>query len=158
MSGLSLTVKSTRKHEKLVPPVDGHDTTAQIIASTHGTAGLLPVSLPGFNETTDALVFQTTQQVAEFPFLPDTSGGDTKFLGVGFLQSSVRGGVRMQSQSSYLTNFLSRPNYTVLSNATVIKLLVSGTSTNGQTSFRGVQFVGTPPPGTQTITGNVPDL
>ena len=114
------------------------------------------MSLPGFNDTTDSFVFQTTKQVAEFPFLPDTSGGDTKFLGVGFLQSSIGGGFRTNSESGYLTHFLSRKNLTIVTNATVFRIAESGAFINGRgPSFKRVGFVGTPPPGTQTITGKV---
>jgi choline dehydrogenase-like flavoprotein len=85
----------------------------------------------------------TTRQLAEFPYNEDTSGGDHSLLGIGFLQSSIGGGVRSSSSTSYLANANSRPNLTVLINATVMKLLQSGTK-GALKSFRSVQFSGSP--------------
>ncbi|PPQ97820.1 hypothetical protein CVT26_012921 [Gymnopilus dilepis] len=142
------------KHERLVPPADNHaGTAAQILASTHGLAGDVSVSLPGFNETIDSMVYQTTRQSAEFPFLPDTSGGDNRLLGVGFLQSSAGGGIRSSSSTSYLTNALGRPNLVVLVNATVIKIVETATS-SGVPVMRGVQYIGSQPVGS-TIAGTI---
>ena len=100
------------------------------------------------------MVYQTTRQVAEFPFLPDTSGGDTRFLGVGFLQSSAAGGVRSSSSTTYLANALGRPNLVVLLNATAIKVIQTANS-SGVPVMRGVQYIGSQPPGS-TIAGNIP--
>ena len=138
----------------MVPPADNHaGTAAQILSSTHGIAGDLSVSLPGFNETIDSMVYQTTRQVAEFPFLPDTSGGDTRFLGVGFIQSSAAGGVRSSSSTTYLANASGRPNLTVLLNATAIKVFPNG-NTSGLPSMRVVQYIPSQLVGT-AVTGNV---
>ncbi|KAF8958368.1 hypothetical protein BDZ97DRAFT_1923812 [Flammula alnicola] len=117
-----------QKHEKFVPPVDGHNTTGQFIPSLHGFKGEVSVSLPGNNQTIDPLVLQATKQLAEFPFNEDTSGGDHSLLGIGFLQSSAGGGVRSSSSTSYLANANGRPNLTVLIDATVVKLLQTGTA------------------------------
>lgn len=143
-----------RQHERQVPPADNHaGTAAQILFDTHGTQGDTFTSLPGFNQTTDAMVYQTTQQVAEFPFLQDTSGGDTRFLGMGFLQSSSKNGVRSSSSTTYLSNALGNPSLAVLVNATAIKIVQTGSSA-GLPSMRGVQFITSPLPGS-TVVGNV---
>ena len=85
----------------------------------------------------------TTGQLSEFPYNEDTSGGDRSLLGVGFIQSTVGGGVRSSSSTSYLATANSRPNLTVLINATVGKLLQSGTK-NALKCFRSVQFSSSP--------------
>ncbi|KAF4621592.1 hypothetical protein D9613_012602 [Agrocybe pediades] len=139
------------KHERMVAPVDGHDTSDQFVPSTHGTSGEVSISLPGSNNSIDSRVFATTQQLAEFPYTPDTSGGDNTLLGLGFLQSSSSGGVRSSSSTTYLAAANSRPNLTVLVNATVIQLIQSGNSSTGAPSFRTVHFVASPAPGNLTV-------
>jgi len=86
----------------------------------------------------------TTGQLSEFPYNEDTSGGDHSLLGIGFVQSSIGGGVRSSSSTSYLANANRRPNLTVLINATVMKVLQSGTK-DALKSFRSVQFSGMQP-------------
>ncbi|KAF8960242.1 hypothetical protein BDZ97DRAFT_1905968 [Flammula alnicola] len=125
------------KHEKIVPPTDGHNATGQYIPANHGTSGQLPVSLPGNSQTIDAMVIAATQQLSEFPFNPDMGGGNV--LGLGWTQSSIGAGVRSSSSTSYLRNAVSRPNLTVLLNATVQKL-VKTSSWRGQPVFRSVKF------------------
>jgi len=65
-----------------VAPADNHDTTGQIVPSLHSKTGAVSVSLPGFPTPLDSRVIMTTQQLpSQFPFNPDTIGGDV--LGVG---------------------------------------------------------------------------
>ncbi|KAF9482458.1 alcohol oxidase [Pholiota conissans] len=144
-----------QKHEKIVPPVDGHNTTGQIIPSIHGFNGVLGVSLPGFNQTTDTRVIQTTVELEEFPYNEDLSGIDRSLLGVGFVQGAVHGGVRSSSSSTYLAQANTRPNLTVLINATVQKLIASG-SILGLKVFKTVQF--TSSPGTSLAPGGGPSI
>ncbi|KAF9483366.1 alcohol oxidase [Pholiota conissans] len=136
-----------QKHEKLVPPADGHDTTGQIIPALHGTHGMLPVSMPANNQTIDPRVLLTTQQLsAEFPINHDMSGGDHSLLGIGWVKSSAAGGVRSSSSTTYLAAANSRPNLTVLINAYVTKLIQTGTAS--RKAFRSVQFKNSPGTGT----------
>lgn len=93
--------------------------------------------------TSDKRAMATTGQLSEFPYNEDTSGGDHSLLGIGFFQSSIGKGVRSSSSTSYLANANSRPNLTVLINATVVKLLKTGTK-GALKSFRGVQFSSSP--------------
>ncbi|KAF8164815.1 hypothetical protein B0H34DRAFT_647925 [Crassisporium funariophilum] len=126
------------KHEKIVPPADGHDTTGQYTPANHGTNGQVLVSLPGYSQTIDAKVIAATQQLsAEFPFNPDMGGGDVR--GIGWNQQSIGNGVRSSSSTSYLRNAINRPNLSVLLNATVMKLLQTGTK-KGLPDFSGVKF------------------
>ncbi|KAF8797727.1 alcohol oxidase [Phlegmacium glaucopus] len=131
--------KGIYKHEKFVSSVDGHNTAGQYIPSNHGIDGEVSVSLPGYSQTIDAKVIATTQELAdEFPYNPDMGGGD-EVLGIGWIQSTIGGGVRSSSSTSYLRKALSRPNLHVLINATVMKLLPTGVR-GGKISFGGVQF------------------
>ncbi|KAF8955297.1 aryl-alcohol-oxidase from pleurotus Eryingii [Flammula alnicola] len=148
-----------QKHEKFVPPADGHNTTGQFIPSLHGFNGVTSVSLPANNQTIDHRVLATTQQLAEFPFNEDMSGGDRSLLGIGWLQSSAGGGVRSSSSTSYLAAANGRPNLTVLINAYVTKLVQTGNTASGLKSFRAVQFTSSPgtastPAGNRPITVN----
>ncbi|PPQ80709.1 hypothetical protein CVT25_001829 [Psilocybe cyanescens] len=127
------------KHEKLVPPADAHDTTGQIINAIHGVNGAVSISLPGNNQTIDSLVLQATRQLPEFPFNQDMSGV-TPLLGIGFLQSSIGGGSRSSSSTTYLQNATERPNLTVLINTTVMKLLQTNSSQPFLKAFRSVQI------------------
>lgn len=112
--------------------------TGQYTSENHGAHGQVSVSLPGNSQTIDAKVIATTQELAdEFPFNPDMGGGDV--LGIGWVQSSIGGGVRSSSSTSYLRNALSRPNLHVLIHATVMKLWPSGFR-NRKISFGLVQF------------------
>lgn len=131
------------QHENFTAPVDGHDTTGQFIPSLHSTTGVTKISLPGFNSSIDTRVMQTTGQLAEFPYNEDMSGGSHSVLGVGFVQSAVGGGVRSSSSTSYLAQANSRPGLTVLINATVLKLVKTGTSAKG-IQFKSVQFASGP--------------
>ncbi|KAF8963769.1 hypothetical protein BDZ97DRAFT_1919542 [Flammula alnicola] len=144
-----------QKHEKFTPPIDGHNTTDQFIPSLHGFHGVLPVSLPGNNQTIDPRVLATTQELAEFPYNEDMSGGSHSLLGVGFVQSSAGGGVRSSSSTTYLAQANGRPNLTVLINATVLKLVQTGVTRTGLKSFRSVQFASSPGTAT-TPAGNLP--
>ncbi|RXW19853.1 hypothetical protein EST38_g5995 [Candolleomyces aberdarensis] len=137
------------RHEKFVPPADGHNTNGQYIPSLHSTRGILPKSLPGFSHGIDARVIATTQELsAEFPFNPDTGGGDV--LGLGWVQSSIGDGTRSSSATTYLNSVINRRNVDVLVNAYVTKLVRTGT-VGGKPSFRGVQFANGP----QSPTTNV---
>ncbi|KAF8170084.1 hypothetical protein BJ912DRAFT_1025458 [Pholiota molesta] len=142
-----------KKHETIVPPADKHNTADQLIPSIHGTNGATSISLPGFNESIDARVLKTTRQLKEFPYNEDMSGVDRSLLGVGFIQSSIGGGVRSSSSTSYLAQANQRPNLTVLINATVLKLLQTG-SHLGLKSFRAVEFANSPGSAPVTIHAN----
>ncbi|KAF5316717.1 hypothetical protein D9619_006567 [Psilocybe cf. subviscida] len=147
--------KYIQKHERVVPPVDGHNTTGQFIPQNHGFKGEVSVSLPAFNQSIDPFVINATSQVPGFPFNKDTAGGDQSLLGIGWLQSSAGGGVRSSSSTSYLANANKRPNLTVLINATVRKLVQTGNGKKGTKAFRSVQFSSTPGTGKTPAGGPV---
>ena len=66
--------------ETLVPPPDGHNTTGEINPMIHGLNGPVEISV---QDTTplDSRIFNTTMQLAEFPFNEDANSGDP--IGIG---------------------------------------------------------------------------
>ncbi|KAF9479119.1 alcohol oxidase [Pholiota conissans] len=134
-----------QKHEKFISVTeDGRNTSDEFIPSLHGFNGQVSVSLGGIAQPIDDRILATTKQLpSDFPFNQDLSGGSHSIIGLGYLQSTVGGGVRSSSSTSYLANANSRPNLKVLINYTVTKLLQSRT-TAGQKAFRNVQFTASP--------------
>ncbi|EIW53711.1 alcohol oxidase [Trametes versicolor FP-101664 SS1] len=127
-----------KKLENLVPPVDGHDTSGEILPNIHGTSGPLKISLPGVPLPSDPRVIQATQELrSEFPFNVDMSSGDP--LGIGWSPGTFGGGARVSASVAYLQPVLGRRNMDVLVNTTVTKLIHTGTE-YGQPVFREVQF------------------
>ncbi|KAF5337359.1 hypothetical protein D9611_002938 [Ephemerocybe angulata] len=137
-----------KRHEKIVPPADGHNTTGQYTPSLHGTNGVLPKSLPGYSVATDSRIIATTRELSsEFPFNQDITSGNV--LGVTWVQSAIGGGKRSSSSTTYLASVKDRKNVDVLVNAQVTKLLRTGT-VGGKPSFKGVQYAAAPGSPTQT--------
>ncbi|KAI9451426.1 aryl-alcohol-oxidase from pleurotus Eryingii [Lactarius psammicola] len=122
--------------ETLVSPPDGHDTTGEINRAIHGSNGPVKISV---QDTTplDSRIFNTTTQLAEFPFNQDMNSGNP--LGIGWTQFSIGGGQRSSASTSYLTPVLSRSNLDILINTQVTKVVQTGTR-GGLPIFRGVQF------------------
>ncbi|KAF8884157.1 hypothetical protein BD779DRAFT_1443292 [Infundibulicybe gibba] len=129
-----------RMNEQWTPPADGHDTADQFNSSLHSTSGINSVSLAGFPHPTDGRIIQTTKDLPdEFPFNLDMNSGD--HLGVGWIQTTIKGGRRSSSATSYLgPEFISRPNLHVLVNARVTRLRPTSTG-NEPLAFRTVEFV-----------------
>ncbi|KAJ7753944.1 aryl-alcohol oxidase [Mycena maculata] len=128
------------KNEKWTPPADNHDTRGEFDPAVHGTDGINSVSLSGSRwPIFENQVIQTTRQFPEeFPFNLDYNSGEP--LGVGWLQSTIGGGERSSSATSYLApKFIQRENLHVLLHAQVSRLVGSQT-TKGVVSFEGVEF------------------
>ncbi|KAH9056750.1 hypothetical protein EDB87DRAFT_1191724 [Lactarius vividus] len=85
----------------------------------------------------DSRIFNTTKQLAEFPFNEDMNSGNP--LGIGWTQLSIGGGQRSSASVSYLTPVLSRSNLDILINTQVTKVVQTG-ARGGLPIFRGVQF------------------
>ncbi len=66
--------------ETLVSSPDGHDTTGEVNPVVHGSNGPVKISV---QDTTplDSRIFNTTTQLAEFPFNQDMNSGNP--LGIG---------------------------------------------------------------------------
>ncbi|RDB26743.1 Pyranose dehydrogenase [Hypsizygus marmoreus] len=128
-----------RKNERFIAPADHHNTTGQFNPSVHGFNGINSVSLSGFPQTTDPRVIQTTVDLGdEFPYNQDINSGNP--LGVGWAQSTINGGRRSSSATSYLaTEFIQRPNLHILLNTRVTRLLQTKNS-GSQTALRTVEY------------------
>jgi len=129
------------KNEKLSPPADHHNTEGQFDPTVHSTRGITSVTLGGFQwPIFNHHVIQTTKELPDvFPFNLDTNSG--KPLGLGWLQSTIGGGMRSSSATSYLADeFVRRENLHVLLHAQVTDL-VNLSNTTGEASFGGVRFL-----------------
>ncbi|KAI9430921.1 aryl-alcohol-oxidase from pleurotus Eryingii [Lactarius indigo] len=122
--------------ETLVSPPDGHNTTGEINPAIHGSNGPVKISVQD-RTALDCRIFNTSSQLAEFPFNGDMNSGNP--LGIGWTQYSIGGGQRSSASVSYLTPVLSRSNLDVLTNTQVTKVVQTGTR-GGLPIFRGVQF------------------
>ncbi|KAJ7243026.1 hypothetical protein C8J57DRAFT_1525921 [Mycena rebaudengoi] len=128
------------KNEKWTAPADLHDTRGQFNPSVHSTHGMTSISLNGFAwPEFEQHVIQATKELPdEFPFNLDMNSG--RPLGLGWLQSTIGGGERSTSATSYLApNFIRRKNLHVLLHAQVSRL-VDADNAKGKISFSGVEF------------------
>ncbi|KAF8180708.1 aryl-alcohol oxidase [Mycena galopus ATCC 62051] len=128
------------KNEKWSPPANNHDTRGEFNPAVHSTHGINSVSLSGSQwPIFENQVIQTTRELPEeFPFNLDYNSGEP--LGVGWLQSTIGGGKRSSSATSYLApKFIQRENLHVLLHAQVSRL-VGPQTTKGVVSFEGVEF------------------
>ncbi|KAJ6483607.1 alcohol oxidase [Mycena vitilis] len=129
------------KTEKWTPPADHHNTLGQFNPDVHRTDGINSVSLNGYPwPIFEHHVIQTTKELPEeFPFNLDFNSG--QMLGVGWLQSSIEGGMRSTSATSYLApKFVQRENLHVLLHAQVSKF-VDPNKTDEDLTFGGVEFL-----------------
>lgn len=69
------------KVEQLVPTSDGRDTDGELVASIHGTSGLVGISSQNVLTDIDGRVINTTSELSEFPFNEDMNSGNT--IGIG---------------------------------------------------------------------------
>ncbi|KAJ7791195.1 aryl-alcohol oxidase-like protein, partial [Mycena olivaceomarginata] len=128
------------KNEKWTPPVDHHDTREQYDPAFHSTNGINSVSLPALNwPIFSRHVIEASKELPdEWPFNLDMNSG--KPLGLGWMQTTIGGGMRSTSATSYLgPEFIRRKNLHVLLHAQVSKL-VGSSHANGKLTFAGVQF------------------
>ncbi|KAF7377177.1 GMC oxidoreductase [Mycena sanguinolenta] len=129
------------KNEKWTEPADHSDTRGHFNPAVHSTDGINFVSLSGFHwPIFENHVIQTTREFPEeFPFNLDFNSG--YMLGVGWLQTTIGGGERSTSATSYLApKFIQRPNLNVLLHAQVSRL-VNPHNTKAGVAFGGVEFL-----------------
>ncbi len=98
--------------------LDGRDTAGWFINPENHDDSIYSAS-----QVFDDRVIETTRQLPEFSFNEDTSGTNNNLLGIGWIQSSIKNGVRVSSSTSYLAAANGRPNLTILINSMVTKLL-----------------------------------
>ncbi|KDQ32953.1 hypothetical protein PLEOSDRAFT_1032666 [Pleurotus ostreatus PC15] len=111
-----------RKNERWTEPTDHHKTRTQFNPRFHSFTGINAVSLSGFRHSYNDRVIQTTKELpGEFPFTLDYNSGNP--LGVGWLQATIKSGVRSSSATSYLApKYVKRKNLHVLVNARVTRV------------------------------------
>ncbi|KAJ7366502.1 glucose dehydrogenase short protein [Mycena albidolilacea] len=130
------------KNEEWTQPADHHDTQGQFNPSVHSTDGINSVSLSGYHwPIFEHHVLQTTRELPEeFPFNLDFNSG--QMLGIGWLQSTIGGGKRSTSATSYLApKFAQRRNLHVLLHAQVSRLVDAQKTKQGAVIFGGVEFL-----------------
>ncbi|KIK62558.1 hypothetical protein GYMLUDRAFT_504705 [Collybiopsis luxurians FD-317 M1] len=130
------------KNEKWEPPANRHNTTGQFNPSVHSLTGVNAVSLSGYSQSTDPMVFEAVNQLGGiFHFNEDYNSGSP--LGFSWLQSTITTeGRRSSSAMSYLApEYIKRKNLDVLLHARVSRVLpsVSRNSSTGY-AFRSVEF------------------
>ncbi|KAF7330682.1 GMC oxidoreductase [Mycena sanguinolenta] len=129
------------KNEKWTEPADHSQTRGHFNPAVHSTDGINSVSLSGFHwPIFENHVIQTTREFPEeFPFNLDFNSGE--MLGVGWLQSTIGGGERSTSATSYLApTFIRRRNLNILLHAQVSRL-VNPYNTKAGVAFGGVEFL-----------------
>ncbi|KAF9497521.1 aryl-alcohol oxidase [Pleurotus eryngii] len=112
-----------RKNERWIEPTDNHDTQTQFDPRFHSFTGINAVSLSGFPHSyNNDCVIQTTKELpGEFPFNLDYNSGNP--LGAGWLQATIKSGVRSSSATSYLApKYVKRKSLHVLVNARVTRV------------------------------------
>ncbi|KAF9456068.1 alcohol oxidase [Collybia nuda] len=136
-----------KKSERWTAPVDNHDTTGQFTPSVHGYSGEVGVSLSGSPSAIDSQVITASSQLGgPFKFNQDMNSGNE--IGLGWVQSTIKGGSRSSSSTAYLApQFIARKNLWVVVNAQVSRVL--------QTS-RTADSVDANADGTADATGFVP--
>ncbi|KAF9465296.1 aryl-alcohol oxidase-like protein [Collybia nuda] len=128
-----------RKNEIWTPPADHHDTRGEFNPAVHGFHGINAVSLPAVTYPFDRRVVQATSELPdEFPFNLDMNSGH--HIGIGWTQSTIKGGERSSSATSYLApRFAQRKNLHVLVRARVSRVVQTG-SKLGMPLFTSVEF------------------
>ncbi|KAI0333805.1 alcohol oxidase [Cubamyces sp. BRFM 1775] len=127
-----------QKVERLVPPVDGRDTTGEVDPAIHGTRGAVNITVPNVRFPTDKPVISAAKEVGgDFQFIEDYNTGNP--LGLAWLQGATGNGIRNDAATAYLNPALSRPNLDVLVETQVTRLIQTGVSEDKPT-FLGVEF------------------
>ncbi|KAH8895242.1 aryl-alcohol oxidase-like protein [Thozetella sp. PMI_491] len=127
MKDQSLSWKAVEKYwlkmSHLVPPVDGHDTTGEVIPSAHGY-GPVNASLLSYVKQFPAKIAETSKRSGpgKFRYNRDLNAGDT--LGWSWMQAAIGGGERSCASTAYLIPLKSsRDNLDVLINTQGLRLL-----------------------------------
>ncbi|KAJ7772273.1 aryl-alcohol oxidase precursor [Mycena metata] len=131
--------KYIARNEDWTPPADGHNTSGQYNPAYHSSQGITSVSLPGFAHDFDSLIIATTaEKPRRFPFNLDMNDG--RPLGLGWIQTTIKGGQRSSSATSYLGgDFASRENLHIVVNTRVTRLFHNGLH-KVSPIFRTVEF------------------
>ncbi|ESK90669.1 aryl-alcohol oxidase [Moniliophthora roreri MCA 2997] len=124
------------KNEKLLSPMDHHNTTGQVIPSVHGHDGLVGVTPPSYPSPLDIKVVNTAKEFKEeFPYTQDMNSGNE--IGIGFQLSTIRNGVHENSATAYLgPGFIKAHKIDVLLNTRVTRMVPDAS----YPGHKGLQF------------------
>ncbi|OSD04767.1 GMC oxidoreductase [Trametes coccinea BRFM310] len=126
------------KIERLVPPLDHHNTSGEINPSIHGKNGAINISVHNAPYPTDDPVVRAAQEVGgDFRLMEDYNSGDP--LGLAWFQGSIGNGIRNDAATAYLAPALSRKNLDILIKTQVTKLVQTGFQ-DDKPVIRGVTF------------------
>jgi pyridoxine 4-oxidase len=98
----------------------------------HGAAGPLPVLLPDAELSPVVRAYMAAGLAAGIPWRGDHNTGE--LLGVAPNSLTIRDGRRVTAADAYLDPVRARANLTVISNALVVELILSGTRVRGVTA------------------------
>jgi len=90
----------------------------------HGRGGNLHISAPESAEYPMSEAFVDAARQAGFPYSNDFNGAEQE--GVGYFHLNIKSGRRFGAADAYLKPAMNRPNLTVLTEATVKKLVLEG--------------------------------
>lgn len=120
-------------YEQLLPYFKKAENQERGESEYHGIGGPLNVAnLRLINPTSETFV-QAAQEIG-WPYIPDFNCPEPE--GIGFYQVTQKNGQRHSAASAYLKPILSRPNLTVLTEATVTRLLFSESRVVGVESVK----------------------
>ncbi|KAJ7583130.1 alcohol oxidase [Mycena floridula] len=129
--------KYIRKNEAFALSI-GRNISGDFNPAAHGYHGVNSVTLAENVYDMDNRVIRATQGELkdQFPYNLDMNSGF--HLGIGWVQSTIKNGTRSSSATSYLgPGYIDRPNLSILVSARVTRVIPNS---QGQTSFRGVEF------------------
>jgi len=109
-----------RKAENFVPPTEFRDITGETDPSCYGIGGPISISLPNHTYDFNSRVIEVSKELPEFPYNKNNNSGNP--LGLGWLTSTVGGGVRNSSTRYLSPDVVARPNLDILIEAQVTSL------------------------------------
>ncbi|PVH91932.1 GMC oxidoreductase [Periconia macrospinosa] len=129
------------RNSRLVDPVDGHDTSEEVILSAHGF-GPVNVSVYSYTKPIHKSIIETSKKAVDekFKFNHDQNAGSN--LGWGWQQAAIGGGQRSCASTAYLSPLTNtRSNLDILINTQAAKLLpIPKTSNNLTPDLRIVEI------------------
>ncbi|THH06520.1 hypothetical protein EW145_g4025 [Phellinidium pouzarii] len=106
----------------------------------HGFDGRVHVGFPNFFFNQSRLWVQTAERLG-FPASPDLANGSPHAVGVAPNSLNAMNNTRCSAVCAYFTPFASRPNFTVITNATVSRLLWNSSTKNTLAHASGVEYI-----------------
>ncbi|KAF8468031.1 alcohol oxidase [Gautieria morchelliformis] len=130
-----------KKSEVFTPPNDFQVQTGGVRfePSVHGFNGSVKVGFPNFFFIQSTLWRQASENLG-FPLSPDLTNGSPHAVGVAPNSLDAANNTRCSAACAYYTPVASRPNLTVLLNATVSRIIWANTTDYGKLTASAVEF------------------